>query len=144
MIYEITDKCFFSPKEKQLHKCRPLLLSSSRPSLPLLCRPPSPPTPPPPPSTSGICLSVAQLSRACEVEMSCSVSQIKMRLLGCSGWFFPLLEPGRLPARERIRHTRTKRQSYTAMAFSIYGAAPALGCYFAGKDGKEIVIQDCH
>lgn len=92
----------------------------SPPSLPLLHHPSSlpvpPPPPPPAPSTSGICLSVAQLSRACEVEMSCSISQIKMRLLGCSGWFFPLLEPGRQPERERLRHTRTKRQIYTAVA----------------------------
>lgn len=39
MIYEITDKCFFSLKEKQLNKCVSLLLSSlpSPPrSLPLL------------------------------------------------------------------------------------------------------------
>lgn len=52
MIYEITDKCCFSVKEKQLNKCSSLGAFIF------------------PPTTSGICLSQAQLSRVCEVEMS--------------------------------------------------------------------------
>lgn len=76
-------------KRKQLNKCAPFLLSSSLPPSPAPSFLPaslSLSLPPPPPAchaTSGICLSEAQLSRACEVEMSGSVSQIRMRLLGC-------------------------------------------------------------
>lgn len=63
MIYEITDICFFLLKEKQINKCSFSAFISSLPSTF--------------PSPSGICLSVAELSSICEVEMSRQHSRLK-------------------------------------------------------------------
>lgn len=94
---------------------------------------------PPALSSSGICLSVAQLGRACEVEMSCSVSQIKMRLLGCSGWFFSSprsWKAAKAPVNQTQTHKKASLYSRGFMGPSIYGGTLALGCCFAGENGK--------
>lgn len=111
----------------------------------LFCSPPLLPLSPPPSSrlpflsSSEICLSVARLSRACEVEMSCSVSQGKMRLLGCSGWFFSSprsWKAARAPVNQTRTHKKANLYSRGFMGPSIYGRAIAPGCCFAGEDGK--------
>lgn len=114
MIYEITDKCFFSQKEKQLNRCSPFLL----PPLLLILLPPSSPLPFL--SSSGIRLSVAQLSRACEVENKLfSITGQNEKLLGCSGWFFSSPRSWKA-ARVPVNQTHTQKSK--SIQPWLYGA----------------------